>query len=523
MFDSTWQQIVRLAVELAGVEVHHLHQADRALAADRRGLEPRVLGEQHAGQQAGRHLQPPRLLHDRARDAAHNRRVAVVATEQPGQRPVVVARDHLALEHGAVHRKPDRGRGRRAGEPGSCGDHGGKRGRLERAGRRELHRREQRGAGQGDEERPPGRADPCRTLVGGWRVGLNRRLPARMSAANGVRWSLCKNRAHAGRSDEAALWLLERRISDPRLAAQLRRSSSASSAIIRTSHGSGEGSSSATSGRSCGVSRISGTPALRRSLQQPPERLHADPPLPDQHVPVLVGSQPTFAVVEMEEGRRLAGGRLELVEDGRSAVRRRGDVVPRREQVAGVEPVAGARPERRRHRGEDRADLVGRPADRVPAPAVFSTSIRVAPFTARERLGDRAGHALRPRRRGRRRWRRPDGSTRRPRPSAVERSSSLARPAAARPHLSRPLVAVLSTYAAWTITCSGRDSRLARAPPGSAHPLGPDRGLVAVVLGDGGEDLERCAAGAGRRGEPPCGCRRCPRCERRRSAPRVLR
>ena len=47
------------------------------------------------------------------------------------------------------------------------------------------------------------------------------------------------------------------------------------------------------------------------------------------------------------------------------------------------------------------------------------------------------------------------GKHRAPIPRAVERSSSFRRPAAARGHLVSSALAVLSTYAAWAITCPG--------------------------------------------------------------------
>ena len=76
-----------------------------------------------------------------------------------------------------------------------------------------------------------------------------------------------------------------------------------------------EGSSSATSAvdlRRLEDQRDALAPPV---VQQPAERRRADLPLADQHVAVLVGAQRAFAVVEMEERRRLAGRGLELVED----------------------------------------------------------------------------------------------------------------------------------------------------------------------------------------------------------------
>jgi hypothetical protein len=42
---------------------------------------------------------------------------------------------------------------------------------------------------------------------------------------------------------------------------------------------------------SCGVSRMSGTPRVRRSAEQPAERLRADRAVADQHVAVLVRAE----------------------------------------------------------------------------------------------------------------------------------------------------------------------------------------------------------------------------------------
>ena len=47
------------------------------------------------------------------------------------------------------------------------------------------------------------------------------------------------------------------------------------------------------------------------------------------------------------------------------------------------------------------------------------------------------------------------------------------------------------------MTCAGRDPGRRERGAEALHPLGPDGRLVAVVLRDGGEDLERRGAGAG--------------------------
>ncbi len=59
------------------------------------------------------------------------------------------------------------------------------------------------------------------------------------------------------------------------------------------------------------------------------------------------------------------------------------------------------------------------------------------------------------------------------------------------------------------------DARRAERLAESLHPLGADGGLVAVVLGDGGEDLQRLHPRPARREARPCGSRRCPPCGRR--------
>ena len=73
---------------------------------------------------------------------------------------------------------------------------------------------------------------------------------------------------------------------------------------MRTSHGSGESSSSGIAGFCCGVSRISGTRQRALVREEPPERLDPDHPFSDELVPIEVGPQRPGAVVEMEERRR---------------------------------------------------------------------------------------------------------------------------------------------------------------------------------------------------------------------------
>src|SRR5690606_29800430 len=65
-------------------------------------------------------------------------------------------------------------------------------------------------------------------------------------------------------------------------------------------------------------------PAIR---QQPSERLAADLAFPQERVPIPVGAELPFAVVEMEEGGRLAGLLLELVQDTADRLGRLAQVV----------------------------------------------------------------------------------------------------------------------------------------------------------------------------------------------------
>jgi hypothetical protein len=47
------EQVVRVAVEDTGVEAHHLHQSNRASAADGLWFQASIFGEQNPRQQAG--------------------------------------------------------------------------------------------------------------------------------------------------------------------------------------------------------------------------------------------------------------------------------------------------------------------------------------------------------------------------------------------------------------------------------------------------------------------------------------
>src|SRR4051812_12015280 len=102
--------------------------------------------------------------------------------------------------------------------------------------------------------------------------------------------------------------------------------------------------------------------------EEPAERLRADRPVADEHVAILVGAECALAVIEVEEARCLAGRLLERVQRPLHLGLRRAQVIAAREQVAGVEPVARARPQRLRHVREDRPDFLGRAGHRAPCP-----------------------------------------------------------------------------------------------------------------------------------------------------------
>src|SRR5690606_521687 len=92
--------------------------------------------------------------------------------------------------------------------------------------------------------------------------------------------------------------------------------------------------------------------------EEPAEGLTADLAAADQRVPVTVAAQLAFAVVEMEEAGRFPGRILEGVEDSPQLLRRTGEIVAGRVEMAGVEAVAGARPQPRRDVLEDHGYLV---------------------------------------------------------------------------------------------------------------------------------------------------------------------
>ena len=125
----------------------------------------------------------------------------------------------------------------------------------------------------------------------------------------------------------------------------------------------------------------------------------------------------------------------------------------------------------------------------APAPAVFSTRRRVPPSTVSSAWAIAA--AIRAAARSRSpSVAAPGWSRRRPTPSAVERSSSFARPPRARLAFSSSELAVFEHVGGM-----GHDVLPARSPPlerrlEARDPLGLHRDPVAIVLRDGREDLE---------------------------------
>ena len=76
--------------------------------------------------------------------------------------------------------------------------------------------------------------------------------------------------------------------------------------------------------------------------QQPSKWLDANLSISYEHVPILVGAERTFAIVEMEEARCFASRLLELIEHDAHRVLRHRDVVTTRVQVARIQSVARA-------------------------------------------------------------------------------------------------------------------------------------------------------------------------------------
>jgi len=149
-------QVRGAAAVAAGVDRHHLHQADRALAAHRGGIELAVLDEEHGGEEARAHADPSRLAGHRPGRALGHGRVSGPPGNGAGERLVREARGHGELERGAVDaddlRRADRSgwgagrsrwlarRSRRRGRrcSGASAGGGGRRARGCRAGGRLL-------------------------------------------------------------------------------------------------------------------------------------------------------------------------------------------------------------------------------------------------------------------------------------------------------------------------------------------------------------------------------------------------
>ena len=135
---------------------------------------------------------------------------------------------------------------------------------------------------------------------------------------------------------------------------------------------------------------------------------------------ILVRAERALAVVQVKERRRSARRLLELVEDLRQRRLRFADVVPCREQMARVEPVARALAQRIRNVGEHHPDLLGRTPHREPRPRRVLDQYARTSFHGLERVRDRLRHALRRRgaiaagRRARMKAELPDAECRRP-------------------------------------------------------------------------------------------------------------
>ena len=196
----------------------------------------------------------------------------------------------------------------------------------------------------------------------------------------------------------------------------------------------------------------------------------------------------------MEERRRSAGRRLELVQHLAQRRRRAGDVVPRGVEMAGIEPIAGPRSERGGNGGQNGADLVGGASHGEAGPGGILHQNAGGAFHGLERGGDRPGYpgdglgAVTAGRGARMEAHGPD----------AERGRSF------------QLLAQSGACAAPLFLVGGRcvehvgrvdhhvlrrDPDLRQGLPEPGHPFRPDRALVAVVLGNGGEDLQRAHSG----------------------------
>src|SRR3982074_2946522 len=130
-------------------------------------------------------------------------------------------------------------------------------------------------------------------------------------------------------------------------------------------------------------------------MHEPFERLLPYVPVPYENVAILVRPQLSSAVVQMEEGWRLACGFLEFVQHRGERLLRRGDIVARGKEMAGVESVAGSRPERLRNTGKNLPHLLRRLSHGFTGTgSILHEEARVG-LDRLQRFRDRPGDALR--------------------------------------------------------------------------------------------------------------------------------
>src|ERR1700730_16838459 len=130
-------------------------------------------------------------------------------------------------------------------------------------------------------------------------------------------------------------------------------------------------------------------------MHEPFERLLPYVSIPYENVAILVRSQLSRTVVQMEEGWRLPCGFLEFVQHRGECLLRRGDVVARGKEMAGVESVPRSRPERCWNPGKNFLYLLRRLSHGFTgAGSVLHEEARVG-FDCLQGFGDRPGDALR--------------------------------------------------------------------------------------------------------------------------------
>ena len=173
--------------------------------------------------------------------------------------------------------------------------------------------------------------------------------------------------------------------------------------------------------------------------------------------------------------------------------RRLGDVEARGKEMAGVESVAGPRAQAGRYLAQDRADLFRRPADGHSRAGRILHQHSGASRNRLQCAGDRLRHAadrritISSRRRAGMKAGRTDAEGR----GALE---LLLQPRRGAPPL-RLVVARRVEYIGGVRHHVRRfDSGFRQRRPEAGDPLRPDRGLVAVVLGDRREELQRLHA-----------------------------